>query len=304
MLIFPFCLLSLGLMSGQLSDYELEVGFRLIVLFILAEAWNLLAGYGGMVLLSTASFVGIGSYSLIAILNNKYIPVGIAIFGSGVIAAALVLIFSKALFKFRGLYFSIGTLALAAALQIFMVNYSGFGGASGIVLFQDPPDLKTLFCIGLLLATISYIFISLCTSTRYSILLRAVRDDEDVASQIGIPTFFIKLIALIVAAFLMGTAGALQGLKMGAVDPYGMFGIQWTINTLAAVIIGGQGLRAGPFVGCVFVIFLSELLVDFPAIHMLITGLILIIMIRFSPRGLVGVSTSGCNKLLRRFGCE
>jgi branched-chain amino acid transport system permease protein len=68
-----------------------------------------------------------------------------------------------------------------------------------------------------------------------------------------------------------------------------MFGIQWTVSVLSIVIIGGQGLRLGPVVGAFFVITLGEILADYPALHLAITGVILIVVIRFAPKGLVGL---------------
>lgn len=296
-LILPFCFLTLGMMSDGISDYALEIGFRLLLVLILAEAWNLLAGYGGLVSLGTASFVGIGAYALTGSINKLGLPIAVAILVAGFCAALLALLVSRAVFRLRGLYFTVGTLALAEALRMFMVNYSGFGGASGLILSEDPPSLQALFCIALFLASITCLVMAIATSSRFSILLRAVRDDEDAASQIGVRSFNIKLIAFVIASFLMGMAGALQGLKMGAVEPYGMFGIQWTVNVLSIVIIGGQGLRAGPFVGAIFVVVLGELLADYPALHLAITGLILIVVIRFAPQGLVGLVA----KMMKKF---
>lgn len=295
--IILICLLLLGMVSDKIPDYVLEIGFRLLLILILAEAWNLLAGYGGLVSLGTASFVGIGAYVLTGGMNEISLPIFIAIPVAGICAALLAIIVSKAVFRLRGLYFTVGTLALAEALRMFMVNYAGFGGASGLILREDPPGLSILFCIALLLAAITYIFMTVATSSRFSILLRAVRDDEDAASQIGVRSFNIKLIAFVIASFLMGMAGALQGLKMGTVEPYGMFGIQWTVNVLSVVIIGGQGLRAGPLIGSIFVVTLGEILADYPALHLAITGLILIIVIRYAPQGLVGVAKKITKKL-------
>jgi branched-chain amino acid transport system permease protein len=129
----------------------------------------------------------------------------------------------------------------------------------------------------------------LATRSRYSILLRAVRDDEDAAAQIGVRAFRIKLLAFVVASVLMGLAGALQGLKLGAVEPYGMFGLQWTVNVLAIVVIGGQGQRLAALIGGLFVVTLGEVLAAYPALHLAITGLILILVIRFAPQGLAGL---------------
>lgn len=296
-LIVIFFLLLLGLVSGKIPDYALEIGFRLLLILILAEAWNLLAGYGGLVSLGTASFIGIGAYVLTGGMNELGLSILVSIPLAGVCAALLAIIVSKAVFRLRGLYFTVGTLALAEALRIFMVNYAGFGGASGLILREDPPSLSILFCIALLLTAITYIFMTVATNSRFSILLRAVRDDEDAASQIGVQSFNIKLIAFVIASFLMGMAGALQGLKMGTVEPYGMFGIQWTVSVLSVVIIGGQGLRAGPLVGSIFVVILGEILADFPALHLAITGLILIIVIRYAPQGLVGLALNIAKKL-------
>jgi len=288
-LTLPALLVALAVAAPLMSDYALEIGFRLLLMIILAEAWNLLAGYGGLVSLGTASFVGVGAYALTALVNKAGLPLALAIPGAGLAAALLALAVSRAVFRLRGLYFTVGTLALAEALRMLMVNYSGFGGATGLFLDGDPPGLRSLYWIGLGVLAVTTLAMGVATQSRFSILLRTVRDDEDAAAQIGVRPFRIKLIAFVIASFLMGMAGALQGLKLGAVEPYGMFGIQWTVNVLSIVIIGGQGLRAGPLVGAVFVVALSELLADYPALHLALTGLILIVVIRFAPKGLVGL---------------
>jgi branched-chain amino acid transport system permease protein len=288
-LFLPTCLVALAVMAPVMSDYALEIGFRLLLLMTLAEAWNLLAGYGGLISLGTASFVGVGAYSLTGLVNKADMSPLLAIPLAGVAAALLALMVARAVFRLRGLYFTVGTLALAEALRLFMVNFSGFGGASGLFLSVDPPGALGLFWIALAVFAIASLAMGIATSSRFSILLRAVRDDEDAAAQIGVRPFRIKLVAFLVASFLMGMAGALQGLKVGAVEPYGTFGIQWTVNVLSIVIIGGQGLRAGPIVGAIFIVLLSEVLADYPALHLAMTGVILIVVIRYAPKGLVGL---------------
>jgi branched-chain amino acid transport system permease protein len=111
--------------------------------------------------------------------------------------------------------------------------------------------------------------------------------------------FRIKLLAFVFASLLMGLGGALQGLKLGAVEPYGMFGLQWTVNVLAIVIIGGQGQRLAALLGSVFVVTLGELLASYPALHLAITGLILIVVIRFAPQGLAGLAIRLARRLRR-----
>jgi len=288
--LLPCLILALALAPPLMSNYALDIGFRLLLLITLAEAWNLLAGYGGLVSLGTASFVGVGAYTLTGLVNQWGLPFALAIPVAGLSAVLLAVIVSPAVFRLRGLYFTVGTLALAEALRMFMVNNSVFGGATGLFLAIDPPGVKGLYWFALGLFAVTTLAMTVATRSRFSILLRTVRDDEDAAAQIGVRPFRIKLIAFALASFLMGMAGALQGMKLGAVEPYGMFGIQWTVAVLSIVIIGGQGLRVGPIVGAIFVVAMAELLADYPALNLALTGLILILVIRFAPKGLVGLA--------------
>jgi len=285
----PVLFIVLAASVPLLSDYGLEIAFRLLLLITLAEAWNLLAGYGGLVSLGTASFFGLGAYTLTKLLSDPSDSIILAMLAGGVVAALMALLVSRAVFRLRGLYFTVGTLALAEALRLFMVNYRGLGGASGLFLAVDPPAQREMVWLALGLLAFATLVVTLATATRFSILLRAVRDDEDAANQIGIRPFRIKLIAFLLASTLTGMAGALQALKVGTVEPYGTFGIQWTVAVLSVVIIGGQGLRLGPAVGAVFLVALSELLAEYPALQLALTGAILIGVIRLAPLGLVGL---------------
>lgn len=274
-----------------LSDYVLETGFRLLVLMTLAEAWNLMAGYAGMVSLGTASFFGVGAYVLVGLVNSTGAPLPVALVAAGLSGALMAVVLSRAVLRLRGLYFTVGTFAMSEALRLFMINYGGFGGASGWFLQVDPPDALHLYWLALGLFALSTLCMTVITRSRVSILLRAVRDDEDAAAQIGIKPFRIKLLAFVVASVLTSLAGALQGLKLGAIEPYGTFGMMWTVNVLSIVLIGGQGLRAGPVVGALFIVALSEWLADYPALHMAFTGAVLILVIRVAPKGIAGLAS-------------
>ncbi len=93
----------------------------------------------------------------------------------------------------------------------------------------------------------------------------------------------------------MAIAGGVQATKLGAIEPYGMFGVQWSIDVLSMVIIGGVGLRLGPLVGALFVVALGEALADYPEAHVAIAGVILIVLIRFAPRALSDSRQSLCS---------
>ncbi|GAB6404127.1 MULTISPECIES: branched-chain amino acid ABC transporter permease [Pseudomonas] len=282
-------LIVIGASGLSAGNYALEVGFQFLLLLIMAEAWNLMAGYTGLVSLGTASFVGIGGYTLVGLMNRFDASLSVAVFAAGIAAMVLALLVSRAVFRMRGLYFTVGTLALAEALRMFMVNSDYFGGATGIFLAKDSPSLKALFWMAFGVLVLTTMLMQIGTQGRFSVLLRAVRDDEDAAAQAGVRAFRVKLGVFALSSFLIGLAGGLQALKLGVIEPYGMFGLQWTVNVLTVVIIGGQGKRFGSLVGAVLVVALSEALADYPAVHLLLMGFALIVIIRFAPQGLAGL---------------
>ncbi len=272
------------------GEYGTQIGFRILLYITLGEAWNLMAGYGGLVSLGSASFVGIGAYVMVGMLNHVDASLPVALIVAAVAAAAVAALVSPAVFRLRGLYFTVGTLALGEALRLFMVNFNYFGGATGLFLRDDPPSSDGLYIYAALIFVLTTLVITGYTRSRLSIALRAVRDDEAAAAQIGVRPFRTKLAAFVVASALMGVAGALQGLHLGTIEPYGTFGLQWSVDALTIVIVGGMGLRAGAIVGALVVVILGELLADYPELHVAITGLILILVIRFAPQGLTGLA--------------
>jgi branched-chain amino acid transport system permease protein len=279
------------------GDYALQIGFRILIYLTLAEGWNLMTGSAGLVSLGTSCFVGVGAYVAFGMLNQFDLPLPLVLLVCALAGGALAALVSPALFRLRGLYFTVGTLALAELLRLTMINVSAFGGASGIFLKTDPPPLPELFHYALAVALIASLAITVCARTRVSVILRAVRDDEDAAAQMGVRPFRVKLAAFMLASAMGALAGAIQATKLGAIEPYGTFGLQWSIDVLSMVIIGGVGLRLGPLVGALFVVGLGEALANYPEAHVAIAGIILIVLIRFAPRGVVGLAMNWAAKL-------
>jgi branched-chain amino acid transport system permease protein len=262
----------------------------------LGQAWNLLAGYGGMVSLGSAAFIGVGAYTTAELTNGGLglVP-GMAV--SGAFEAAFAAVVSPALFRLRGLYFTIGTLALAEALRLFMVNDNGLGGNIGIFLKSAAPTTAALYWLALGVAVLATGLLALVLRTRLAISLRAVRDDEDVARQMGLVSFRTKLLAFTLAAFVMGVVGGLQAGKLSQIEPYGSFGLQWTVDVVTVALIGGLGTLPGPLIGAVFTVALAEWLNAYPSLHLAITGAIVIVVVRFAPEGLWGLLRRGWARL-------
>ncbi len=279
----------LGALPYLLGPYWQQLGYRALQLLTLAMAWNLLAGYTGQVSLGTGAFVGLGAYACALLGNASALPLPLLLFAAGAVAAVFAILVSPGLFRLRGLYFTIGSLALAEALRILMVNLSVFGGASGIVLRASTPPFHVLYWLALLVALGAGAIVVGLLRSPASLALRAVRDDEDVARQMGVRSFRVKLATFALAGFLTGVVGGLQALKLGAIEPYGAFGMAWTIDTVAVVIIGGIATRGGPVVGTLLYVALGELLRDLPELHNAIGGLFLLLVIRLAPQGLWGL---------------
>ncbi len=270
------------------GPYQQQVGYRMLQLAALATAWNLLAGYGGLVSLGSAAFVGIGAYTATGLANSATPSLPVLLVAGGGAGALFAVAVSPAMFRLRGLYFTVGTLALAEALRIAMVNLPTFGGARGIVLRIATPPPYALYWWALGIAVVCGLVVMVVLASRASLSLRAVRDDEDVARQMGVLTFWTKLWAFAVSAGLMGAVGALQAVKLGVIEPYGSFGLSWTVDIVAVAMIGGMGTRLGPFIGAAFIVALAELLADYPEVHLAITGGVLLVVIRFAPKGIWG----------------
>ncbi len=285
-------LLALAGVPAFTGLYTQQVGFEIFEMAALAQAWNILGGYGGLVSLGTAAFVGIGSYTVAVLTTWLPVPVLPAIILAGVAAGAFAAIVSVPMLRMRGTYFTIGTLAVAEALGIWMLNWNALGGSEGIFLNVSLPSPTELYYASLAIAVLTTVLLAWILRTPFGLGLRSVRDNEDVAQEMGVPTFQTKLMAFVVASFVMGVVGGLQAIYLGQVEPTGAFSLRWTIDTVNIAIIGGSATLAGPLVGALFIEGMGQLLANYPEVHLAISGAILIVVIRFAPGGIWGLIRS------------
>ncbi len=280
----------LGALPGLTTQYGLLVAFEMAQLAALAQAWNLMAGYGGMVSLAVAAFVGAGSYGTAKLSESAGLGVLPSILAGGVVAALFALAVSVPMFRFRALYFTVASLVLAQALATFMSNYNGLGGNQGVFLAGSAPSQEEIWFLSAGVAVAATLAVAWLVRSRLGLGLKAIRDDEDVAERVGVIAFRTKLAAFTVAAFVMGIVGGIQAEHTGYVEPSGAFALDWTIETVNAAIIGGVGTIAGPLVGSVISVELSQWLANYPEIHLTILGILLIVIIRLAPTGLWGLA--------------
>jgi branched-chain amino acid transport system permease protein len=284
-------LLVVALSAGSLTRYQLDVGFTLLTFLVLAQAWNILGGYGGQVSLAVSGFVGVGMYTTTLVIEKSAASMAVALLAAGVVAGVAAAIFSFPLFRLRAAYFSVGSLALTLAAQAAVVNWSYAGATQGIsVPFEDVPSQTDLFLLALALVAVTMAATWWVRRGSFGLRLMAVRDNEDAAGTLGVNAFGVKFVALVLTSFLIGVAGGLLALRQVSIEPGASFGLSWTINAIVMAAVGGVGTILGPVLGVLIVYYgIQTQLESSPELSSILTGLLLVIIVRFAPEGLWGL---------------
>ena len=279
---------ALFLAAGTFNRYHLDVATTLLTFIGLAQAWNILAGYGGLVSLGASAFVGTGAYSAALLELHAGFGFPEAMVGAFLGGGILALVLAIPLLRLRGDYFSIGTLAAALALQAWAVNWSFAGGSTGLNLPNDGlPSPVAVFRLACIVAALSMIVAFVVANSGFGTRLKAVRDNEAAAIGLGVAVFRHRLGALAISGALSGLIGGLAALQQISFEPSGMLGLSWTINALLMTIVGGIGTVIGPVVGAVVVYYvLTKQLESYQAASVIIEGVLLVGIVRFAPRGL------------------
>jgi branched-chain amino acid transport system permease protein len=283
------------------SDYHTHVFIISLYYVILAASWNLLAGYAGQFSLAHHTFAGIGAYTsaLLGLYAGVPILVGIA---AGVVMAAVVGYGLGTLcLRMRAIYLALATWAFAESVRLLVtVEYPITRGDLGLktpFLFgtAQPTPYYYLF-LGLTLASLLVIW--QIVHSRVGAYLRAIRDDEEAASVMGLDTFRWKRAAFVISAAFAAVAGGFQGHYIGLLSPTPMKFNEIAIIVIM-VIIGGLRTFWGPVVGAIFVEVLSEALRPWGETRMVLFALLVILVARAYPAGLVGFAVALRRRLRR-----
>jgi len=283
--------------------------FFILTMLTLAQLWNLLAGYSGLVSVGQQAFVGFGAYMLFGATILWGVNPVAALFLSGVFALLLAIPTAFFVFRLSGAYFAIGTWVVAEVVRLSVAQWQAVGGGTGTSLPRDARDMmwgvewiEALFdvrasaardilaywlALALAAATIGGIYWFL--RTRRGLALAALRDNVEAAKSVGVDAARMKWIVFLVAAFGAGIAGGLIFLQNGRISPDSAFAVtQWTAFVIFIVVIGGIGTLEGPIVGVLVFFFLQELLADYGAVYLIVLGLLGIVIMLFAPTGLWG----------------
>ena len=268
------------------KDSILNLLVLIMLYVVLASSWNILGGYTGQTNLGHAAFFGLGSLAT-RLLWQSGIPVLPAILAGGVVAVIFGLIIGIPAFKLKGVYFAIGTLALAQILYVTVGNRWPMISsipARQLAAYSLVPRYYLLLGLAALTIGVSYLLVN----SRLGLGMMAVREEEDAAVSLGVSALAHKLLALSVSAFLAGMAGgAFAYYHVGYYLQF-PFSPVWTFDALTMVYIGGTGTIVGPVIGAVFFVAIKELLaLKLTDFHLIVFSVLFILVVLFLPGGLV-----------------
>ncbi len=282
---------------------NVALNFLVVALMIAlaGQGWNILGGYGGQYSFGHAAFFGTGAY-VTAILQVRYGVNAWLAFACGIAAGAVVgaivggLSFRSGL---RGSYFALVTLAFAEVLRI-MASVAPITGAGVGTLIKLDLRFAALqfhsraifYWVILALVAVALVITRLMERSRFGVWLIAVRENEDAAKALGVDTTMVKLAAMVISGAITAAAGCFYAQYFLFVDSGIAYGTWISIEALLTAIIGGVGTVFGPLVGALAVNALGEAARmatgEAPGLDLVVYGCVLVLVIWFMPRGLIG----------------
>jgi branched-chain amino acid transport system permease protein len=286
-------LLALGSLPAWGDPSTMRMLVEFIALLVLAQMWNLLAGYAGLVSIGQQVYIGLGGYALVVLADDLAVDPFLAVPLAGLVAAAFALPTAAVVFRFRGGYFAVGTWAVAEVYRLVIANSPGLGRGSGRTLKAVFPLARetrevTTYLLALAIGAAALIAVYAFLRSRHGLGLMAIRDSEPASETLGIDVFRTKVAIYVGVAFGTGVTGALIYLNLLRISPDAAFSINWTAYTIFIVVIGGLGSLEGPLLGTALFFLVRELLADYGAWYMILLGALAVGVMLAYPQGLWG----------------
>ncbi|RME41911.1 MAG: branched-chain amino acid ABC transporter permease [Chloroflexi bacterium] len=274
-------------------NVTLAFWFTLLKFLILAQSMNIIAGYAGYVDFGHVAFFGLGTYAAGIMLWRFHLDrlVVISPVVAGVATALIAAVVGLPVLRLRGAYFAIAMLSFNESMRVLMLNVprSIAGGVYGIPYPRIHNPTAAYYGIVSLAVLITAGTYFLATS-RFGVALKAIREDEDAASVMGINTTRYKVAAFAISAFFAGAVGGLDFWFTAYTSPELVFNTPMTVEMLAMMMFGGAGTTLGPVIGATSLYVLRDKLwYNYPFIYLIIFGGILAAVVLVMPRGVLGL---------------
>ena len=271
------------------SEYMVLFGLLFCLYLSLSTMWNLLVGYSGLLSLGQQAFIGLGGY-VVAVMSDYYgVYIWLSVLLGGVFSAGLALFMSLFIFRMRGVYFGIGTWVFAETMMLWFSNWEYVKYGVGFFIKPTTPvTMNDIYYASLITGVGSVALVYVILRSKLGLGLMAMRDDDAVSETMGVEVFRSKLYCFLISAFMTGVAAGVLYIFQVFIQPYKAFAIDWTVQLVFIVIIGGIGTIEGPIVGALIYVFLSQWLSEYVSVSLLILGVIAILVILAAPKGIMG----------------
>lgn len=312
--LLTFFLLPLVVTSPTLMQI-----FILVILYAyFTSTWNFVGGFAGVLPLGHSAFVGIGAYTSTVLLQTYGLSPWLGMLVGGLLASIVGVIIGMPTLKLRGAYFALATIAIGEGIRVLVENVKEVGpfkinGPSGLSIalsensftaFQfntKAPYYYIILVMLLLVLLLTYYMMN----SKIGYYLAAGGEEPEAAEALGIKVSRYKVIAMAISCFLTALGGTFYAQLMLYFYPKSILGLDMSYEIAFIALIGGRGTILGPVLGALLLRPVSELTRIYlgnslPGLHLVIFGLILIVVMRYYPKGLVEPVRSLLNKYLLR----
>ncbi|MBO0730640.1 MAG: branched-chain amino acid ABC transporter permease, partial [Acidimicrobiaceae bacterium] len=280
------------------TSWDTILFYPIGVYILLAIGLNVVVGQCGMLDLGYVAFFAVGGYSMGLLATKFHWNFWVILPAALVISAAAGIILGAPTLRLRGDYLAIVTLGFGLIISQAARNFGWTGGAQGISGIPHPAsighinaltfgvtDLKPYYYLVLALIFVTVFFVRRLERSRIGRAWAAIREDEDVAELMGVPTYRFRLWAFGTGAAIGGVGGVLFAAQANFISP-DVYTYQFSIIILAAVVLGGSGSLPGVVLGAFVVAWLPERFRGFEKYRILIFGAALVVVMIFRPEGI------------------
>jgi branched-chain amino acid transport system permease protein len=297
------------------GEYLLHMIVLVLLYAYLATAWNILGGYAGQHSLGHGVFFGIGAYVSTFLFVQWRITPWLGMWVGGAVSALVGWFIGYVCFRYglKGPYFALVTIALAEAFVYLTSNVAFIGGAKGLEVtwLGHRPDMmefdgKAGYYYIILVMTILGVLVTRWIYQRRSgYQWIAVRENEDAAEALGVDTLRAKIEATVLSALMTAIGGTFYAQYFTYIGPRSVFGEGPSVQILLFAIIGGLGTVWGPLVGAIVLVPIAELARaklggSFGGAHLMLYGTVMVLVMLFMPKGIVGLAQNVYARLTRR----
>jgi branched-chain amino acid transport system permease protein len=277
-----------------LSQYSLHLMILVMVFVVIATSWNILV-WTHQISLGHAAFFGIGAYTAALIYNAWQLPIYFDLVLGGVFASLGAILIGVICLRMAPWALAIATLAFAEAVKILVIMLPGLTeGAEGVAiapLYGGGETAKVYaYYLVLAIAFLTVLMAYLLKRSKLYYAFSAIHDDQEAANMLGINPTKYKVMAFTISAFFVGVVGGFYAHYISYIDPHGVFNIHISVEAQIMPLMGGLYTVAGPVVGAFILTLLGEYLrITVKTGYLIIYGIILVLLIFYLPKGLVGL---------------